>query len=117
MLRDAGRDDLADRVRWVSQLDGDGAGYDIASFEPDGRNRLLEVKTTCGWEHAPFHITRNELAVSRQRQDEWRLLRIRDVLYRPRAYELAPPLEAHVLLTPTTFLARLDGQGTGGPSA
>ena len=117
VLRDAGRDDLTDRVRWVSQLDGDGAGYDIASYEPDGRNRLLEVKTTSGWEYAPFHITSNELEVSRQRQDEWRLLRIWDVLYRPRAYELAPPLEAHVRLTPTTFLARLDGQGTSGPSA
>lgn len=117
VLRDAGRGDLAERVRWVSQLDGDGAGYDISSFEPDGRNRLLEVKTTSGWEYAPFHITGNELAVSRQRQDEWRLLRIWDVLRRPRAYELAPPLEAHVLLTPTTFLARLDGQQALGPSA
>ena len=117
MLRDAGRSDLAERVRWVSQLDGDGAGYDIASFQSDGRNRLLEVKTTSGWEYAPFHITRNELAVSRQRQDEWRLLRIWDALHRPRAYELAPPLEAHVLLTPTTFLARFDGQETPGASA
>ncbi len=115
-LYDAGRGDLADRVRWVSQLDGDGAGYDIASFEPDGRSRLLEVKTTCGWEYAPFHITRNELTVSRQRRDEWRLLRIWDVLQRPRAFELAPPLEAHVLLTPTTFLARLDAQEVHGPS-
>lgn len=25
----AGRTDLADRIRWVSHLDGDGAGYDL----------------------------------------------------------------------------------------
>lgn len=31
-LRSAGRDDLARKVRWVSEEDGDGAGYDIASF-------------------------------------------------------------------------------------
>jgi len=35
-LRTAGREDLARRVRWVSEEDGDGAGYDIASFAPDG---------------------------------------------------------------------------------
>lgn len=36
----AGRDDLADKVRWTSEQDGDGFGYDIASFEPDGRERM-----------------------------------------------------------------------------
>ena len=57
VLRSSGRDDLARKVRWVSEEDGDGAGYDIASFAPDGRARLIEVKTTNGWERTPFHIT------------------------------------------------------------
>lgn len=61
-LAAAGRGDLARSVRWVSEEDGDGAGFDIASFDPDGRPRLIEVKTTNGWERTPFHITRNELA-------------------------------------------------------
>jgi len=65
-LRSAGRDDLARKVRWVSEEDGDGAGYDIASFAPDGLARLIEVKTTNGWERTPFHITRNELAVAEE---------------------------------------------------
>lgn len=47
-LRSAGRDDLARKVIWVSEEEGDGAGYDIASFETDGRPRLIEVKTTNG---------------------------------------------------------------------
>ena len=38
-LKVAGRDDLARKVRWVSEEEGDGAGYDIASFMPDGRER------------------------------------------------------------------------------
>ena len=42
-LKVAGRDDLACKVRWVSEEDGDGAGYDIASFTPDGQERLIEV--------------------------------------------------------------------------
>jgi hypothetical protein len=36
----AGREDLANDVRWVSDLDGDGFGYDVRSFEPDGAERL-----------------------------------------------------------------------------
>lgn len=39
---------LAKKVRWVSDLDGDGYGYDVESFETDGQQRLLEIKTTCG---------------------------------------------------------------------
>ena len=60
----AGRTDLAERVRWVAVLDGDGAGYDIASFRRDGTPRLIEVKTTNLGARTPFHITRWEVEVS-----------------------------------------------------
>lgn len=53
-LRQAGREDLADKVRWTASEDSDGYGYDIASFEANGRERLIEVKTTNGWERTPF---------------------------------------------------------------
>ena len=104
-LASAGRGDLAERVRWVSQQDGDGAGYDIASFQRDGRPRLLEVKTTNGWERTPFHISRNELAAAEERRDEWRLFRLWNFSREPKAFELAPPLERHVSLMPTAFRA------------
>lgn len=42
------RPDLARKVRWVSQEDGDGAGFDILSFDRSGTERLIEVKTTRG---------------------------------------------------------------------
>lgn len=106
VLTGAGRSDLAGRVRWVSEDDGDGAGYDIESFSPDGRNRLIEVKTTNGgWERTPFHISRNELAVAKVRRAEWCLLRLWDFARTPKAFELRPPLDAHVTLTPTSFQA------------
>ena len=104
-LKSAGRDDLARRVRWVSEEDGDGAGYDIASFAPDGRPRLIEVKTTNGWERTPFHISRNELAVAGERRSEWRLFRLWNFSREPKAFELHPPLDAHVSLTATSFQA------------
>lgn len=105
MLTAAGRTDLARQIRWVSDLDGDGAGYDIASFEPDGRPRLIEVKTTNGWDRTPFHISHNELAVSRDRHDAWCLVRLWNFAREPRGFELRPPLEAHVSLMPTAFQA------------
>jgi hypothetical protein len=104
-LRSVGRDDLARKVRWVSEEDGDGAGYDIASFAPDGRSRLIEVKTTNGWERTPFHIRRNELAVAEDRRSEWRLFRLWNFSREPKAFELHPPLDAHVSLTATSFQA------------
>jgi hypothetical protein len=105
VLRSAGREDLSRAVRWVSQEDGDGAGFDILSFSPDGRSRLIEVKTTNGWDRTPFHISRNELAVAEERPSDWRLLRLWNFSREPRAFELAPPLTAHVSLTATAFQA------------
>ena len=104
-LSDLGRSDLAQKVRWVSEEDGDGAGYDIASFTPEGQPRLIEVKTTNGWERTPFHISRNELAVAEARRDDWCLIRLWNFSREPRAFELRPPLDAHVSLTATSFQA------------
>ncbi len=105
VLAGVGRVDLAHKVYWVSEEDGDGAGYDIASFAPDGQPRLIEVKTTNGWERTPFHISRNELAVADDRRADWHLFRLWNFSREPKAFELQPPLDAHVLLTPTSFQA------------
>ena len=54
-LAQANRLDLAKRVRWVSMEDGDGAGYDISSFDESSTPRLIEVKTTNGSARTPFY--------------------------------------------------------------
>lgn len=105
LLRTQGRSDLARKVCWVSRDKGDGAGFDIHSFLPDGRDRLIEVKTTNGWERTPFHISRNELDVANSRRDDWYLFRLFDFARIPRAFELRPPLDRHVELTATSFQA------------
>jgi len=106
-LMAVGRADLAKRIRWVSHLDGDGAGYDIRSFDTNGNDRLIEVKTTNGWERTPFYITRNELAAAEARRADWRLIRLWNFSREPRAFELRPPLEAHVSLMAISFQADL----------
>lgn len=106
-LRQIGRDDLAARVCWTSVEDGDGWGYDILSFEPDATPRLIEVKTTNGWERTPFHISRNECDVADTNRDTWQLIRLWNFAREPRAFSIRPPLQNHVALTPTSFLASL----------
>jgi hypothetical protein len=106
-LMGADKQDLAQRVRWVSKEDGDGAGYDILSFDPEsGRERLLEVKTTTGHRKTPFFLSENERLVSEERRDAYRLVRLYDFARTPRALELAPPLTDHVALSPTAYRAR-----------
>jgi hypothetical protein len=102
-----GRSDLADRVRWTSKEIGDGTGFDIESFDDAGNVKLIEVKTTNGWERTPFHVSRNELAVADENRDCWHLCRVWNMAREPKAFSIRPPLQAHVALTPTSFLASL----------
>lgn len=99
------RPDLAKKIRWVSVEDGDGAGYDILSFDTKGEERLIEVKTTIGYHKTPFYISSNELALSNERPDRFRLIRVFDFLKTPKAFELTPPLTHSVILTPQNYRA------------
>ncbi len=105
-LAEAAREDLARSVRWVAEEDGDGAGYDVLSFHPDGRTRQLEVKTTNGPAHLPFYLTRNELSVAEANPASWTLYRVHLFADTPRIWELHPPLDAALQLTPETWRAQ-----------
>ena len=104
-----GRADLADNVRWVARDYGDGYGFDILSFRGTGdhsdQKRWLEVKTTNGPKTTPFFITRNELRVSEENPDIFRVVRLYDFQKTVRAYRLEPPLEDRVRLTPAIYSA------------
>lgn len=104
-LAQCGRSDLAEKVLWIAEAEGDGAGYDILSFYRTGAERLLEVKTTCGGERTPFYLTRNELALAEERSSEFRLVRVHQFVNDPKIFVLAPPLAAHVRIEPVAFRA------------
>lgn len=59
------RTDLANQITHVSKTIGDGAGYDIASFNLKGEKMHIEVKTTIGNLNAPFFITETEYKASK----------------------------------------------------
>lgn len=104
-LTSVGRKDLALKVVWTAEELGDGAGYDIRSFDAHGADRLLEVKTTLGHKTTPFFISQNERYVSEERADAYRIVRIYDFARQPRAFEISPPLESSLTLQPTVYRA------------
>lgn len=104
-LAGMGRQDLSRRVRWIADEEGDGAGYDVLSFAPTGQERLIEVKTTNGSARTPFFLSRNELEVSKERPEDWRIYRVHLFATSPKIFTLAPPLDAVLQLRPELWRA------------
>lgn len=103
----AGRDNFAADVEHVSRVRGDGAGYDIMSFESDGRERLIEVKTTRYGQYTPFFVTANEVGVSRDAGMSYHLYRVFSFEARPRLFWKAGSLDHAFALDPSEYVARL----------
>lgn len=104
-LTSEGRPDLAGKVSWVSRDLGDGAGYDILSFDTSGTERFLEVKTTVGHKRTPFYLTRNERAFAEEAADRFRIFRLYDWGTAPKAFLIQPPLDNTLILEPTSYRA------------
>lgn len=99
------RGDLAEKVRWIANDEGDGAGFDVLSFEPNGAERLIEVKTTNGSHRTPFFLTRNELDVAKARAESWQLYRVHLFAQGPRVFTLRHPLQDAVHLAAEAWKA------------
>lgn len=106
-LRSLGEEALADRIEQVSATIGDGAGFDIRSFEQDGRDRLIEVKTTAYGKQTPFFLSRNELEVSRALDDSYHLYRVFRFREDPRLYTAPGALDRTFALDAVQFSARI----------
>jgi hypothetical protein len=104
-LTENDRSDLARKIRWVAAEDGDGAGYDVLSFDRGGCEKLIEVKTTNGSARTPFFLTRNERSLAIERPTDWQIYRVHMFASGPRIFTIAPPLENAVTLQPDTWRA------------
>lgn len=102
-LLKAGRSDLAENVRWVSDQDGDGLGYDIRSYDEKGQELWIEVKTTNGAIRTPFLVSSNEFDVASEAPDLYRIYRVFSFNQKPQIFVLQYPFEVNVNLTPATY--------------
>lgn len=60
-LTELGCPELFQRLDWVADTQGDGAGFDILSFEDEAQHRFIEVKITNGGLASSFLVSHNEL--------------------------------------------------------
>ena len=102
----SGREQLAERIEHVAVELGDGAGFDVRSFETNGRDRLIEVKTTRFGKETPFFLTRNEVSVSRERKGVYFLYRVFGFRDDPRLFMKHVALDRTCVLDPIQFMAR-----------
>jgi len=103
----AGKKSLSDRVEHVAATRGDGLGYDVLSFEENGRERLIEVKTTAFGQFTPFYVSRNELSRSKTDAEQFHLYRLFDFRDKPRLFDLPGAIPLHCRLEEVTYLARV----------
>lgn len=106
-LWSVGQKRLADRIEHVARTRGDAEGYDILSFEKSGEERLIEVKTTTFGRHTPLFVTRNEVAVSEERSDQYYVYRWFDFRDDPKLFLVPGDISMSFALEATQFVARL----------
>jgi hypothetical protein len=106
-LINEGRDALANKIEHVALTVGPSAGFDIRSFEADGKDRFIEVKTTAYGELTPFYVTRNELEASRGYSANYHLYRAFAFRSNPKLFAKAGALDRSFSLDPMQFVARV----------
>lgn len=75
-LINSGKEKLAEQIRWISKEEGEGAGFDILSWNLDGTDKYIEVKTTKLGKETPIFFSKNELNFSIEKSNSYHLYRL-----------------------------------------
>jgi hypothetical protein len=75
-LIENGLNDLSEKVEWISKTKGDGAGYDIISYDINRKYKYIEVKTTNVSPTEPFYISNNELNFCKAHLNNYSIYRL-----------------------------------------
>lgn len=106
-LHEAGAKKLAERIEHTSQARGDGTGFDVLSFDTDGRERFIEVKTTAYVAETPFFISPNEVSFSKEQDQQFHLYRLFSFRRKPKMFSVVGPIEARFRLDAASYRATL----------
>ena len=70
-LKAVGREQLAEAVDWVAETE-DGYGFDIKSYYPDGKEKLIEVKgSKLTHQDFPFFLSEQERMVAEEEKESY----------------------------------------------
>lgn len=104
----ADREALADKISWVSQR-YPFEGYDILSFDTDGKERFIEVKSTPG-KRKQFPISDNEWRTARKLAEKYFIYRVSNVENKPSIQVFQNPFQlerdGEIELNTLTWLLR-----------
>jgi hypothetical protein len=110
-LESKGKKSLADRVKHVAKED-DTAGYDVLSFEVDGNEKYIEVKSTQREaEYASFLISSSEYKKSQKNQSYYIYLVFEADTQTPKIFFLKQPFllpESKIKVTAVSYRVELN---------
>lgn len=106
-LRRLGLERLARRVEHVAVTQGDGCGFDVLSFHPDGREHFVEVKTTAFAPEVPFFASPAEVRFSERHAPQFSVFRVHSFRQAPRFFALPGAIGDHCVLDAASFRCRL----------
>lgn len=93
------------KIEHTSVVRGDSEDYDILSFNVDGSERLIEVKTTKYVRETPYFISKNEVLLSERKSHCYRLYRLFGFCNSPSMYQLKGAMKESCRLSPVTYMA------------
>jgi hypothetical protein len=96
----AGKKKFANHIEHVAHTQGDHLGYDIVSYDMDGKERLIEVKTTRFGKMTPFFASQNEVDVSACREERYKIYRLFNFIRQPKLFILDGSLSQTCRLRP-----------------
>lgn len=94
-------------VEHISREKGDSAGFDIKSYDENGNEKHIEVKTTTSGLNTPFYLSENEKNFSAKHANTYYLYRIYDfdpVKGEGKLYILDGNIEDRCKLSPTNYV-------------
>lgn len=97
-LINEGREDLAKKVMTTKDFAGNAEKFDILSYEKDGTERYIEVKTTTGGLSCQFHISEKEVEFSNEFGSQYYLYRVYNVNKVPCIKIMPGPIDRNVLM-------------------
>ncbi|HUS48799.1 MAG TPA: DUF3883 domain-containing protein [Candidatus Paceibacterota bacterium] len=105
-LKRCGREDLAKKIERVSQYD-DSLGYDVLSFEEDGTEKYIEVKSTKSRiGTANFLISENQIRKSKSKENFYVYVVFEANQKNPKIWPIKNPFnqpESKVKITPVSY--------------
>lgn len=97
------RESLAAKVEHVSRDSGDGLGFDVLSFDADGREKFIEVKTTAFAKETPFYASASEIRFAQKNAPQFFVYRLFEFRKAPKCYTLPGMIEDHCALDPISY--------------